>query len=160
MEKQREVAGLHALVASEQAGIERTSAGDEKAKSAHRLADLKKMAEAGEKSESQLEQRLVATAKDRSRRAAPRVRATLGPFLTNLRRSVTGASAEGTSSAELLSLEATVLDALLDGFTRAGWSPGGDARVAGGSEPTHGPRHMVGHRSRGTDQVVAEVFAP
>jgi hypothetical protein len=161
MEKQKEVAGLHALVASEQAGVERTSSGDEKAKSAHRLADLKKMAEAGEKSENQLEQRLVVTAKDRSRRAAPRVRATLGPFLTNLRRSVADATAEATSSGELLSLEATVLDALLDGFTKAGWSPEGDARVGRGPErperpePSHGPRHTVGHRSRGTDQVVA-----
>jgi hypothetical protein len=156
MEKQKEVAGLKALVASEQAGLDHAS-GDEKAKSVHRLADLKRMAEAGEKSETQLEQRLVATAKDRSRRVTPRVRATLGPFLTNLRRSVSEALAADEGD-DVLSLEATVLDALLDGFTKAGFRPDAEVKVAAVSEPSHTAHRAsvsIPRRSRGADQAVA-----
>ncbi len=135
-EKKKEVTGLRALVASEQTELDRAKPGDEKTEHAQRLADLKKMAEAGERSESRLEEQLVATAKGRSRRAAPRVRATLAPVVANLRQAV--ADAHTPDQDGELSLQAVVLDAVLDGFTQAGWKRDGAATRA--PEPSHAPR--------------------
>jgi hypothetical protein len=139
-EKKKEVTGLRALVASEQTELDRAKSGDEKTEHAQRLADLKKMAEAGERSESRLEEQLVATAKGRSRRAAPRVRATLAPVVANLRQAV--ADAHTPDQDGELSLQAVVLDAVLDGFTKAGWKRDGGAAgpATRAPEASHAPR--------------------
>jgi len=170
LEKQKEVTGLRALVASEQTELrDRAKSKDEKAEHEQRLANLKRMAEAGAKSENELEQRLVATAKDRSRKATPRVRATLGPFLSNLRQAVaharevnrSGHSSDGASSPdEVLSLEASVLDAMLEGFSHAGSKPDGEAAVAVEQESPRTARPSAPSRPRSTGAVVAQSERP
>jgi hypothetical protein len=148
MDKEKEAAGLRALLATDA----------EPASGSERVADLRKMAEAAEKGERQLEQRLVTAAKERSRRVAPRVRATLGPFVANLRRSVSEAREVKQSGAdEVLSLEAAVLDAMLDGFSTAGWRPDGKPEPAATASQRSDPARTAGRPSRATTGVAAAV---
>jgi hypothetical protein len=75
--KTEEANGIRALLANEA-----THGGGDHAQ---KVARLKSMLDAGRKSEQLVQDRLVASAQQRSRRVSARERATLGPFLSNLR---------------------------------------------------------------------------